>query len=578
MREFPSPIGRIQVETDYAPLLVYLEDRLPADGFCGGEKTIKVSVHVGDAREFAADVSSEVTAQPRRVQILDCAFLVDRNSIEGVIPENSMVRGKVLEWIWYALPLFCCPGGWEAVHAAAVTKERGAIVIVGGSGKGKTTMVLRLLGEGTRFLADDIVLVGENDKVRGWGNSLHLCVDMARRLHADTTTLDAFGKCQWRPPSLAEWGEYPIAEVLRMGGGDPDLSLPIKGADAQWRPQVDARKVLFPPPRLCLPGPARAGQLRIALTNRNPQVYRWEGGDMSNLWGLLYGFRAAGVTAEFVPSDADPPDCEAVLSFHTQFDWARSPAHWGRPLIVIPITHGRPPREEVQEVVEATSLLLCYSEAEAQYYRDLFPEDSSEKFRVLPFGGQGVPASLYAEHEPVAYEPESIVMFGRYRPRKGQLQVLRVCTRLSVPVTFVGMLDAQDSGAYLAALRDEAGCWDKARFFSWMPQGEMLWRFLRRAHVHVNATLPPGEPFGLVSAEALAAGCNIVHTRQGWGSDLFAQYGTLCDPEDEQDIARAIMREMACTRDRHEFRPPTWDTAARDVLEAVEEALSYVPY
>ncbi len=58
------------------------------------------------------------------------------------------------------LPGVAIANGHEALHAAAVADDRGAILILAPSGGGKSTLALELARRGFRFFADDVVVLG----------------------------------------------------------------------------------------------------------------------------------------------------------------------------------------------------------------------------------------------------------------------------------------------------------------------------------------------------------------------------------------------------------------------------------
>jgi glycosyltransferase involved in cell wall biosynthesis len=232
------------------------------------------------------------------------------------------------------------------------------------------------------------------------------------------------------------------------------------------------------------------------------------------------------------------------------------------PVLLSAITHGRPEREEVEGPVGAADRVLCYSEEEAEFYRTLFPEDPPNKYLVVALG---VPEGLLADHNVVPRR--SVFCAGSYHDHKGQLRVLRACKELDVPVNFAGPMDTPGAAAYLLVLKDEADDWGKARFFGIL-RGESLWDQYREAQVHVNAAAM--EPFGLTTLEALACGANIVHPLDSWGAALFGQHGSLCNTLDNEALRGAIKYELDQPRDRHGWRPPTWQEATQSFQSLYE--------
>jgi hypothetical protein len=94
----------------------------------------------------------------------DLVSIVDGNG-RVVLVEKQLaavqLKGMILEEVLEKADYLC------ALHAAAVTKDGSALLILGPPGAGKTTLLLRLLSMGYDFLADDVTLVHEGGKVTG---------------------------------------------------------------------------------------------------------------------------------------------------------------------------------------------------------------------------------------------------------------------------------------------------------------------------------------------------------------------------------------------------------------------------
>ena len=565
----PTAIGTVVVETDWAPLLHFLEMRRSAFP-AREEREVKLRVEImGRAEIDQGSPSDPPETYPREVFIEGCRFVLSRDAILGRVPRDLLQVGLVVEWLWYALPVCCFPDDWECLHAAAVEREGGICLIFGEPGTGKTQAALDLLHNGWRYFADDVVLVNAGGTLaRGWDNSLHLDPRTAAGL-GDALTLDWCGKVRVRPPAPAASNQGRIVQVLSTGG-KPRSRHEGPGFDSIWAAGYGAGPRLVAEAKAIPTGPLA---IRVALVNRNPDKAptRWEGGDMTNLRGYAEGLTALGIEAAFVPFDElDETRWDLIHLFHGQrrYPWVQQVVETTtKPLVVTAITQANPEPSEVAATVERASAVLCYSALEEEWYADRFPELPRERFLTVP---QGVPSAIYAEHEPVP-PTFSVFMAGRYSPVKNQLAVLQACRALDVPVVFAGMVD-EGAGQYLLALRKELGEWRGARFFGRL-QGAQLWGRYRAAHVHVQPSL--FESFGLSTWEALAAGCNIAATANGWGKIIFAQHGSICEPEAES-IRAAIQYELRLPRNRHGFRPPTWEQASRALIRVYREVLNAV--
>lgn len=88
-----------------------------------------------------------IVSRGRRAVWFEEASISDWNSVVNVVND-------VLSLVWI-------DAGFLLLHAgAAATKEGGVVIIASSSGSGKTTALLRLLGEGFRYVSNDRVLAG----------------------------------------------------------------------------------------------------------------------------------------------------------------------------------------------------------------------------------------------------------------------------------------------------------------------------------------------------------------------------------------------------------------------------------
>ena len=576
---YDTAIGKVLLETNWDTLRWFLDQRVVRGTVASGSRVLLRVNRVPKQQVEAVLVEGhrEKDANPRTVQVQDGAFVVSRGSIVGSVSETTHLGGVFLEWLWYALPIFCAPDGWQVVHASVIETDQGALLICGGSGSGKTTLLLHLLeAERGRLFSEDIALINSDRRVlRAWDQCLHLHPHQVPTGIDPEPTLDFTGKIRWNGYGVSEEIELPIWRVLFLSEEPAWLGHNGDGFDSEWIPKCDAGDFLasraeyvgYRPAPESIPDERPP---RVLLVNRDPKraPTAWDGGDMTNVYGYRNGLRRAGWITHFQPSWVHEVDgWDLVHVFHAQFPWihefvAALPARL--PLVVTPITHGHPEVEQVAPVIPRAERILCYSESEIDFYRERFPELDDSRFGIAP---QGVPASLYEYAE--AVQPEHrVFMAARYSTEKNQTMVLRACMQLDVPVTFGGPSNASDSARILAHLHEIACDWKGATFLPMLREAD-LWREYRRAWVHVNAS--GFEPFGLNSLEALASGCNIVHTTNGWAAEQFGSNGSLCCPEDVDSIADALETELDRPRGWHGYRPQTWDETCRQLLPIYEE-------
>jgi hypothetical protein len=106
-------------------------------------------------------------------------------SIPGRRPAEVWQRLLIAQ----VLPFAALIRGLEVLHASAVVSERGALVLSGPSGVGKTTLALELCRRGARFLTDDVLaLQSAGQRLLG-----HPGAPLAGIAHAEARRLESIG-------------------------------------------------------------------------------------------------------------------------------------------------------------------------------------------------------------------------------------------------------------------------------------------------------------------------------------------------------------------------------------------------
>ncbi len=192
--------------------------RLPAGA--GGHKTVRWSVEVGppDVRPLRARIV--LAGRPRRFGL-------------------SLVQGFVVEPL---VSLAAARTGLVLLPAAALASQRGAVVVLGRSRSGKTSVVARAVAGGRGALGDDQVLVDREGAVRSWPRRLRVYPDLRdtapqavgalpRRRRAALTGLAVLDRAtrHWVAPSLplsyADLGGRQVPGPLPaapLGGVEPN--------------------------------------------------------------------------------------------------------------------------------------------------------------------------------------------------------------------------------------------------------------------------------------------------------------------------------------------------------------------
>jgi hypothetical protein len=119
--------------------------------------------------------------------------------------------------------------GRESFHAGAVVAGGGAWVLLGDKGAGKSSLLASLALQGHPVMADDVVVVDEDERVLAGPRSVDLRADAARRLGVGEFLGTVGARRRYRmvvgavPPSVPlmgfvtlAWGEDGAAELERV--------------------------------------------------------------------------------------------------------------------------------------------------------------------------------------------------------------------------------------------------------------------------------------------------------------------------------------------------------------------------
>lgn len=315
-----------------------------------------------------------------------------------------------------------------------------------------------------------------------------------------------------------------------------------------------------------------ASPYRVLMLNRDQYRGAWPGfgGDFTQIEGYREGLRMLGVYADLRGGQFWWHEgYEIIHLHHHQYDWAWEIAETcdgKRPVVLSAITHGRPPRQIMGRAVGLADLVVCYSVAEADFLSRAFPE-KAHAMRVVPMG---VDSAFLSRNGNAAPEP-SVFMAGKICDYKKQLMVLDACKRLDISVAFAGFNEDPIHDLYVDEFLAAVEAYPKARMLGFL-HGQDLIDAYDKAWVHVNAS--EFEPFGKVTLDALARRRNIVHTKESWAAEQFAECGSLCDPGDTGSIVGAIDAELRKPCGWAGVRPPSHIEAARVLKDVYEEALA----
>jgi glycosyltransferase involved in cell wall biosynthesis len=209
---------------------------------------------------------------------------------------------------------------------------------------------------------------------------------------------------------------------------------------------------------------------------------------------------------------------------------------------VIHTVHLPPEPEAAAALIEAKSgtppaIVVGVSAAQASVWRPMVVFD-----RVIR---NGVPVGRI----PWSQEPGvGLVFAGRLSPEKGAREAIEIAIRAGRQIDVYG--SAYDTD-YARALEDRYGASQGVRFHRPVPRPE-LWRHLARAWA-VLCPIDWDEPFGLVAAEAQAAGTPVVGFARGGLTEVVEDgiTGFLVEPDDIAGAVAAVgavgsIERLAC--------------------------------
>jgi glycosyltransferase involved in cell wall biosynthesis len=217
------------------------------------------------------------------------------------------------------------------------------------------------------------------------------------------------------------------------------------------------------------------------------------------------------------------------------------------------------------------------------------PEVTSRRGEPPQVMPMGVESQRFAAGPKTSTDPGQAVLFvGRLARKKGVEYLIRAFPDVLArhPDARLVLVGDGPCRTELEALSSQLGLADRVRFAGSQPPAELP-RFYRRSHVFVGPSVVARsgdtESFGLVFAEAMAAGCPVIGTTVGGipGLVVHGRTGLLVEPESPAALAAAInqvldspaqAQTMAALAQRWARRKFNWRQVAQRYADKLAQA------
>jgi glycosyltransferase involved in cell wall biosynthesis len=238
-----------------------------------------------------------------------------------------------------------------------------------------------------------------------------------------------------------------------------------------------------------------------------------------------------------------------------------------------------PVRAWLRAIRDRAAAVFCVSEftrGEALKHSALDPA----RLHVTPLG---IDRAWFAAAEDLPpTDPPTLIFVGLLKPHKNVLRLLRAFARVRdrIPHRLVLVArhrDVRNVDREALALAAKLG--DRVELVEEVPFAELVGR-VRSAQAAVQPSLHEG--FGLPAVEAMAAGTPVLAGRAGAMPEVCGDAALYCDPESEDDIARALLelatdaalRARLSDAGRRRAHTFSWDACAAATAIPLTAALS----
>lgn len=219
-----------------------------------------------------------------------------------------------------------------------------------------------------------------------------------------------------------------------------------------------------------------------------------------------------------------------------------------------------------RQILKEAALILPNSEMERELLKKNFKQ--LPPALIVPNAADSQFTRAKPDHFFQKYHLKDFLLsVGRICRRKNQVMLIRAARELKLPLVLIGPIN--DGFYYRECRREAAG--HKVIFIDSLTPSELGSAY---AAAKVHALVSWYDTPGLVSLEAVLAGCKIVTTDRGSTREYFGELAHYCDPGKIDSICQALQNAWNSPKDQRlkdlVINNYTWEKAALKTFQAYQ--------
>ncbi len=309
-------------------------------------------------------------------------------------------------------------------------------------------------------------------------------------------------------------------------------------------------------------------KLKLLMQNRDPLL--WPGGDVVAVNGFSKALKKVGVNIVQEHDYSVPADeFDVVMSWSINYPWVLS--HLinaklaGKPFIVFALSTNVNDKNFQKLIIDYADGIIFLSPSEkatvSKYLDKKIPEKKSFYVEV------GV-SNYFSSSKTTG--KKGVLCVGRIEERKNQLNLVKACVKLNLPLKVVGHI--ADEGYYSQCLQAAEG-YENIEFIPYVSNSELKELYIKSKVVANVATF---EPWGLTIREAGLANCNILMTNKTYVKGDYPQVWWV-DPKSVDNISQqleiAYKAKNTQALKKYVADEYSWDNQSRKLKKALEKTM-----